>query len=106
MHDVLSPYEGCIRVFLEDVLTSPHFAAVGLCGSIGWAQYWQVPRATPGQIEEKDQLAGQLRRLAPYHRGSTSSWGLSKLRYKWLRSRVPHGAIDPADWARSIGSAI
>ena len=43
MHDVLSRYDGCIRVFTEDVLDSPHFGAAGICGSIGWAQYWHDP---------------------------------------------------------------
>jgi hypothetical protein len=106
MHDVLSPYEGCIRVFLEDVLASPHIGAAGLCGSIGWAQYWHTPRASSLQTAEKHRLSARLRRLLPYHCATGRPRGWSKLRYRWLRSRVPHQALDPADWARTVASAI
>ena len=58
MHDVLSRYDGCIRVFTEDVLASPHFGASGLCGSIGWAQFWQ----DPARAQEYRRRNAQLRR--------------------------------------------
>ncbi len=103
LHDVLSPYEGCIRVFTEDVLRCPRFGAVGLCGSIGWAQYWSSRSATPGESRQKERLSERLRRLIPYHCQTAPLRGLSKLRYKWLRARVPHRAIDADQWQHAVG---
>jgi len=102
MHDVLSPYDGCLRVFLEDVLTSDRVGAVGLCGSIGWAQFAPTLCRSAELQRGKQQLARQLRRLLPYHLAHQSPRGLSKWRYKWLRSRVPHGAIQPHAWAMAV----
>jgi predicted O-methyltransferase YrrM len=101
MHDVLSRYDGCIRVFCEDVLTSPQVSAAGLCGSIGWAQFWKNRRASPAEELHKRRLLSKLKPLLPYHCRPDSPRGLDKLRYKWLRSRVPHGAIDPQNWLRA-----
>jgi hypothetical protein len=105
MHDVLSRYDGCIRVFLEDVLSSPHFGAVGLCGSIGWAQFLGQNVASPAQQRAKQRLSQQLKRLVPYHCHPTPLQGWDKLKYQWLRSRVPHQAVDPADWQRRLKAA-
>lgn len=105
MHDVLSRYDGCIRVFTEDVLSSPHFGAAGLCGSIGWAQYWHVPRRRPAEEAGKRRLLRQLSRLVPYHCRAEAPRGLSKLRYKWLRSRVPHRPISPERWQGLVHAA-
>lgn len=105
MHDVLSPYEGCIRVFLEDVLGSPNFAAAGLCGSIGWAQFQPNQPLSSTQSAAKRRLSQKLERLLPYHcqRGPLQGW--SKLRYKLLRARVPHAPINPAAWEREVAEA-
>lgn len=105
MHDVLSRYDGCIRVFTEDVLTSPHYGAVGLCGSIGWAQYLGAAVATPQQEQAKQRLLGQLGPLVPYHCQSAPLRGWSKLRYRWLRARIPHQAIPPSRWERRLRAA-
>ena len=94
MHDVLSRYDGCIRVFTEDVLSSPHFGAAGVCGSIGWAQYWQDPEAAREFQAEKEQLRQRLLPLVHYHCQPAAPRGLSKLRYKVLRARVPHRRVD------------
>ncbi|MCA9170108.1 MAG: class I SAM-dependent methyltransferase [Planctomycetales bacterium] len=102
MHDVLSPYDGCIRVFLEEVLPDPHFAAVGLCGSIGWAQFWQRPRATRPQQAEKARLTSKLLKLLPYQTQQKPLRGLRKLHYKWLRSQVPHHKIDAQRWVQQV----
>ena len=94
-----------MSVFTEDVLTSPHFGAAGLCGSIGWAQYWQDPQYGGEEARNKTQLLEKLSRLIPYHVRSEAPKGLAKLRYKWLRSRVPHRAIDPNDWQAQVAKA-
>jgi hypothetical protein len=105
MHDVLSRYDGCIRVFSEDVLASPHFGAAGLCGSIGWAQYWCEPRHDRGEVQHKQRLLAKLQRLLPYHCQQQPPRGWAKLHYKWLRSRVPHRTLDPQRWQRTVRAA-
>jgi predicted O-methyltransferase YrrM len=106
MHDVLSRYDGCIRVFCEDVLSSPRVGAAGLCGSIGWAQFWNSARHCEMQERYKRQLHDRLRRLLPYHRHSHRHRGWAKLRYKWLRHRVPHGAVSADRWRRMMSRQI
>ncbi len=99
MHDVLSRYDGCIRVFLEQVLASDHFGAAGLCGSIGWAQFHANPEASAPHRRAKEQLARRLEPLVSYHCQETAPVGWSKLRYKWLRARVPHRRVAaPEQW--------
>jgi hypothetical protein len=105
MHDVLSRYDGCIRVFSEDVLTSPHFGAAGLCGSIGWSQFWKTPRHDRNEIRQKQRLLRKLAPLVPIHCQSRSPRGLAKLHYQWLRSRVPHRAINPQRWRQTVQAA-
>ena len=102
MHDVLSRYDGCIRVFSEDVLNSPHFGAVGICGSIGWAQYWDDPADAVEFSDQKQALHDQLLPLVDYHCQPESPRGLAKLHYKLLRARVPHQRVKPDRWIRSV----
>lgn len=102
MHDVLSRYDGCIRVFTEDVLSSPHFGAAGVCGSIGWAQYWQDPAAADEYQADKRQLRRRLLPLVHYHCQAEAPRGLSKLRYQVLRACVPHRRVDAKRWAQSV----
>jgi predicted O-methyltransferase YrrM len=105
MHDVLSRYDGCIRVFTEDVLDSPHFGAAGLCGSIGWAQYWEDPARAQGHRQRNAQLQARLSPLIPYHCAAEDPQGLAKLRYQLLRAQVPHRKIVPATWLRTVALA-
>ena len=102
MHDVLSRYDGCIRVFTEDILTSPHFGAAGICGSIGWAQYWSNPEDASFYAPQKQDLLEQLLPLVEYHWQTESPRGLAKLRYKLLRARVPHRRMKPDQWIQSV----
>ncbi len=102
MHDVLTRYDGCIRVFVEDVLSSPHFGAVGVCGSIGWAQYWNDPAVARQFEPSKQQLRERLLPLIRYHCQRAAPRGLSKLRYKVLRARVPHRHLDARRWAETV----
>ena len=100
LHDVLSSFEGPIRVFVEDLLVSDDFGPAGLCGSIGWAQYrprdggrWRPARAA---------LARRAARLIPFARRGRELRGLAKLRYKLWRALVPHTAPDPAAWVQAV----
>lgn len=105
MHDVLSRYDGCIRVFTEEVLESPHFGATGLCGSIGWAQFWSDPARAERHRRGNAQLGARLRPLIPYHCAAEDPQGLAKLRYQLLRAQVPHRKVVPATWLRSVALA-
>jgi hypothetical protein len=99
---VLSRYDGCIRVFSEDVLGSPHFGAAGICGSIGWAQYWKDPSAARALQAGKQQLRQRLLPLVHYHCQPEAPRGLSRLRYKVLRARVPHRRVNAKRWVESV----
>jgi hypothetical protein len=99
MHDVLHSFEGPVRVFAEEVLSSDQFGAAGLCGSIGWAQFrpqdggrWRAERAA---------LARRVQRLIPFVRDGRAPTGLGKLRWKLWRGLVPHDAVKPEDWVRT-----
>lgn len=102
LHDVLARYDGPIRVFLEDILASDHFGAAGLSGSIGWAQYRRDPANIKTAKQDKERLAASIQKLLPYHLSDDKPGGLSKMRWKWLRSRVPHGQVDPRQWAKQV----
>ncbi len=105
MHDVLSRYDGCIRVFTEEVLASPHFGAAGLCGSIGWAQFWKDPARAEVHARRKERLRARLRPLVPYHCAAEDPRGWAKLRYQFLRAQVPHRRVRPAEWVRTVALA-
>lgn len=102
-HDVLNHFEGPVRVFMESVLLSDHFASAGLCGSIGWAQYRQDPAKC---------LASRRQRLRLYRRLSTlipsvafNQWPPKKMertRHKLYRSLVPHGRVNPTRWLSQV----
>jgi predicted O-methyltransferase YrrM len=100
LHDVLHPFEGPIRVFVEELLASDDFGPAGLCGSIGWAQYrprdgarWRVARGN---------LRRRAARLVPLVRDGRELAGFKKLRYKLARARVPHAAPGAAAWVRAV----
>jgi predicted O-methyltransferase YrrM len=101
LHDVLHTFEGPVRVFAEDVLTSDDYGPAGLCGSIGWAQY--RPHDGKNWKGARDRLRRRLERLIPFVRGGEDPKGLRKLRYKLWRGLVPHAAPDPAAWVRAVG---
>jgi hypothetical protein len=102
MHDVLSRYDGCIRVFTEEVLASPHFGASGLCGSIGWAQFWTDAGRAREYRHRNARLQKRLQSLIPYHCAAQDPRGLAKLHYRWLRARVPHRRVLPSRWLRTV----
>jgi hypothetical protein len=100
-HDVLHNFDGPLRVFVEDLLRSPRFGAAGVCGSIGWAQ---LRAPTAAQEKNKAHLARALARLIPLAT-NTELRGLTKLRFKLARSRVPRGAISAAEFVRQTAPA-
>ena len=100
LHDVLHSFEGPIRVFVEDVLRSDRYGPAGFCGSIGWAQYRPRDGGTARFRQSRLALARRAAPLiAPSARGRELR-GLAKLAYNLRRTLVPHGAVDPAQWAR------
>jgi predicted O-methyltransferase YrrM len=103
-HDVLNTSGARIRVFVEKVLSNPHFGAVGVCGSIGWAQFRANPADAQAFAGNKHLLLARLRRLYPFHeryKGSRAPWP-KRLHYKLLRSLIPHGRTDPRKWIRNV----
>jgi hypothetical protein len=99
-HDVLHSFEGPIRVFVEEVLTSDQFGPAGLCGSIGWAQY--RPSDGTRWRDARHALARKARRLIPFVKDGKEPTGFRKLRYKIWRGLVPHAAPDAAAWVREV----
>ena len=96
--DVLNRFEGSLRVFLEDILLSPHFGAAGVCGSIGWAQFHADSRDARPYHREKLKLYRKLSPLVPLVAFDCYPSGWDKLRYRLLRSRVPRRMPAFSDW--------
>lgn len=102
IHDVLHEFEGGIRVFIEDVLLSPDFGACGFCGSIAWAQFNSDAAKNEKFREEKLKLYKKLSRLVPFVVFKKELKGFEKKKYKFFRSRVPHGAVNPKEWLEKV----
>ena len=106
-HDVLNPSGERSRVFLEQVLDSEHFGSVGVCGSIGWGQYRSDPGTTQAYRKTKQRLRHRIQRLTPYQSATKAApAGLTNIRYKLLRSRVPHGRVNPDAWIRQVSRDV
>jgi predicted O-methyltransferase YrrM len=102
IHDVLHEFEGGIRVFMENVLLSPNFGACGFCGSIAWAQFRIDEKKCDKFRDEKLSLYKKLSRLVPFVVLKKELKGFEKKKYKFFRSLVPHGAVDPRDWLKKV----
>jgi len=105
MHDVFHVsygFAGPIRIFMEDILLSKHFGPAGMCGSIGWSQYFKDSNIGLKFRHEKIKLYRKLSRLVPYSVFSKDIKGFTKIKYKLLRSRVPHGDVNPSKWLREV----
>lgn len=96
-HDALHEFDGPIRVFVENVLSSDHFGAAGFVGSIAWAQFrpndgaqFKTQRATLEKVAAP---------LIPYVKSGVKLRGPSKLLFKLKRSRVPRSLPTPSQWA-------
>ncbi len=102
IHDVLHAFDGGVRVFMEDILLSPHFGACGFVGSIGWAQYREDARTGERFKSEKLDLYRKLSRLIPHVVFGAELRGMEKKIYKLKRSRVPRGAVVPSEWLKKV----
>lgn len=105
IHDVLHEFEGGIRVFMEDILLSPFFGACGFVGSIAWAQFKKDETTGWKYRDEKLMLYRKLSRLIPFVVFKKELQGFEKKKYKLLRSRIPHGAVNPQEWLKKVGAA-
>ena len=101
-HDVLHHHGGPARVMAEDVLLSPNFGAAGLCGSIGWSQYFSDVKETQRWTRSKLGLYRQLSRVISYTAFGGDIEGLRKVGYKLARAFAPHGDFDSARWSRDV----
>ncbi|MBI4823604.1 MAG: class I SAM-dependent methyltransferase [Nitrospirae bacterium] len=100
-HDVLG-FIGPLRVFLEDILLSDRFGSSGLVGTIGWAQYLKDKEQALRYKEEKLKLYLKLSRLMPIVSSDRALNGLRRLKYKFLRSRIPHSGLSPEKWLSKV----
>jgi hypothetical protein len=106
LHDVLHAFEGGLRVFMEDVVLSPHFAPVGCCGSIGWGQFHADPAVGHRHRARKLRLYRRLSGLVPHValKGRLTDW--EHRLFKLRRARIPHGEVDPAEWVREVSAEV
>jgi hypothetical protein len=100
-HDTLHEFDGPLRVFVEEVLSSDRFGPAGFSGSIGWAQF----RPSDGGRFRRDRQA-LARRCAPLVsllKDGRNPRGVRKLWFKVLRSRIPHQLPNAESWVARVG---
>jgi len=105
MHDALHAYEGPIRVFVENILRSDRFGPAGFVQSVAWAQFRPDDGAAFRDV--RGRLERRAVRLVPFLKDSRPLRGLTKIRYKLARSRVPRAPMSGVEWLELIsqGSA-
>jgi hypothetical protein len=101
-HGALSPLEGPIRVFVEEVLRGDQFGPAGFVGSIAWAQYLPGSPSSGRHAERRRLLAKRAARLIPFISQPRRLGRLERIRFRLLRSRIPHGAVRTARWLEQI----
>ena len=104
IHDVLSLFEGPVRVF-SDILLSPNFGPSGMVGSIGWAQFFRDPEQAVRYRDRNVRLYSRLSRLIPYVAFNRKLNWLQRRIFRLARLRVPHRRFDVAPWIKSMQSA-
>jgi predicted O-methyltransferase YrrM len=101
-HDVINvQYLDVSRVFIEEVLQSPHFGASGICDSIGWAQYHKNPDHARAQHRANQRFARTLASCTGWM--NPDEWpphGWAKFRFRRLWKRLPKQWPDLARPAR------
>jgi predicted O-methyltransferase YrrM len=103
LHDALNTFEGPIRVFVEELLSSDDFGPAGMVGSIGWAQY--RPGAGAAHRPARERLARRAGRLIPFMarlEGGRELRAWDKVRYKLWRRFVPHAGMHPESWVAAV----
>jgi predicted O-methyltransferase YrrM len=93
LHDALNVFPGPIRVFVERALRSDKFGPSGFVHSIAWAQF--RPEDGDSFRKKRAWLERRASRLIPYVEDGTELKGLTKIRYKLNRSRIPRCALKP-----------
>ena len=96
LHDSLHEFSGPIRVFVEEILRSDRFGAAGFVGSIAWSQF--RPRDGSQFQKQRARLERVAAPIVPLVRDDKPLRGLTKLRFKFSRWRVPRAAIRPDEW--------
>ena len=105
--DVMNRFEGGLRVFMEDILLSHNFGPCGMCGSIGWSQYFKDPKTGQRYKKQKTRLYSKLSKLIPYvfcnedPKNDIES-AYSKLHSKFFRALVPHSKTSPSEWLKKV----
>ena len=103
MHDVLNPSGDRIHIYMDEILASPHFGPVGICGSIGWVQHQCDATAAKPFAREKAALRRKLQAIAPFHsHKDPNPQGLARVYYRLMRSRVRHGRVQPQSWLSKV----
>jgi hypothetical protein len=102
LHDMMKHDIGPLRVFAEDILLSRNFGAAGVCGSIGWGQYRTDPQDCEAHLRKKLKLYQRISPMIPYACLDTVDHGTGSFSYKLLRSRVPHGPVDPGHCVQEV----
>jgi predicted O-methyltransferase YrrM len=103
MHDVLSTFEGSLRVFVEEILRSDDFGAAGFSGSIGYAQYRPVTGRSLSHRIQRRLLAIPAGHLILVAARGRHLRGIDKYIYKFWRPLAPHGDARPAKLMRQFG---
>lgn len=111
MDDVLNKFSGPLRVFIEDIVLSPNYGAMGICGSIGWAQFHTDPQKVTPHRNNKLKLYKQLSRLLPFYLLDDMGEPLGhstidKLGFQLNRARVPHGDVSLSEWITQVNAGI
>ncbi len=103
-HDVLHHHPGPSLVFATRVLISEKWGACGFSGSIGWAQR---VRDRSEAVAWRQKKITWFRHLVAISRGSVLDGqlrGWARLRFRWSRSRIPHGYPDFDSLVGAIGA--
>jgi predicted O-methyltransferase YrrM len=106
LHDALHPFDGPIRVMVEDILPSDQFGPAGFVGSIAWAQFRPASGAAAHWREMRRSLAKKASRLLPFVRDTRPMGRLKFAMYKLARAGVPHQALDPNRFADLISRPL
>ena len=102
LHDCFKHDVGPMRVLAEDMLLSKKYGAAGACGSIGWAQFRASPNNCEPFTKAKLQFYKRVTRLIPRAYLDPVEHGTNRAGFKLMRALIPHGEIDPADWAGQV----
>ena len=101
-HDVLNRFDGPIAAMCERVLGDDRFGAAGVVGSIGWGQFLGDAAEGRRHAERRHRLKRRLQAVRPYVREGRRLGPVDMFLFKFNRSRVPHDAVTPGEWARQV----